>query len=374
SAFTSHFDRRRLLIVLDVVRILVAVSLPFVTAVWQVYVLIFVLQAASAAFTPTFQATIPEVLPKEADYTKALSLSRLAMDIETLVSPALATLLLLFFSFNYLFWGTALGFAGSAILIFAIAIPTPAPTSHRSVYDRMTRGISLYFRTPRLRGLLAMNWVASMTGAMVIVNTVIVIRGDLGMSQSAVGLSLASFGAGSMLIAIALPRLFEHFDDRMVMLTGAVVGIAAMVGLLIVTLTWGMIFEFLLASWGILGAGYSAILTPSGRLLTRSSHSEDRPSVFAAQFALSHACWLVSYPLAGFLITFGGTTIALVGLSSLALLGLSVAFVVWPKNEPGSIEHAHPELDPDHPHLQGQETHRHPIIIDDLHPNYIYPK
>jgi hypothetical protein len=40
-----------------------------VTQIWQVYVLIFVLQSASAAFTPTFQATIPDVLPDEHDYT-----------------------------------------------------------------------------------------------------------------------------------------------------------------------------------------------------------------------------------------------------------------------------------------------------------------
>jgi hypothetical protein len=32
--------------------------LPFVDQIWQVYVLVFVLQSCSAAFTPTFQATI----------------------------------------------------------------------------------------------------------------------------------------------------------------------------------------------------------------------------------------------------------------------------------------------------------------------------
>ncbi|SIO42353.1 hypothetical protein SAMN05444722_2049 [Rhodovulum sp. ES.010] len=55
-----------------------AVALPFVTEVWQVYLLIFLLQWASAAFTPTFQATVPDVLPDESRYTRALSLSRLA--------------------------------------------------------------------------------------------------------------------------------------------------------------------------------------------------------------------------------------------------------------------------------------------------------
>jgi hypothetical protein len=44
-------------------------------------------QAASAAFTPTFQATIPDVLTNENDYTRALSLSRIAYDMDSLLSP-----------------------------------------------------------------------------------------------------------------------------------------------------------------------------------------------------------------------------------------------------------------------------------------------
>ncbi len=32
-----------------------------------------------------------------------------------------------------------------------------------------------------------------------------------------------------------------------------------------------------------------------------SGHPEDRPFLIAAQFALSHAGWLVTYPLAGWL-------------------------------------------------------------------------
>ena len=61
----SALPRRAMLVALDLVRAAVALCLPFVTEVWQVYVLIFLLQAASAGFTPTFQATIPDVLPDE---------------------------------------------------------------------------------------------------------------------------------------------------------------------------------------------------------------------------------------------------------------------------------------------------------------------
>ncbi|MFX6205842.1 MFS transporter, partial [Acinetobacter baumannii] len=86
--------RRAFLVSMDLARAAVALALPFVDQVWQVYVLIFVLQSASAAFTPTFQATIPDVLPDENDYTRALSLSRLAYDLESLLSPTLAAALL----------------------------------------------------------------------------------------------------------------------------------------------------------------------------------------------------------------------------------------------------------------------------------------
>ena len=90
SAFAERVPRRAMLVALDLVRAGVAVFLPFVTEIWQVYILIFMLQSASAAFTPTFQATIPDILPDEKAYTRALSLSRLAYDLESVVSPMLA--------------------------------------------------------------------------------------------------------------------------------------------------------------------------------------------------------------------------------------------------------------------------------------------
>jgi MFS family permease len=79
--------------VLDLLRA-ATVLLPFVDPVWQVYALIFVINACSAGFTPLFQATIPDVLPDEAVYTHALSLSRLAYDLQQLLAPALAGVLL----------------------------------------------------------------------------------------------------------------------------------------------------------------------------------------------------------------------------------------------------------------------------------------
>src|SRR3954468_13301133 len=155
GAFADRLPRRAFLVAMDLVRAAIALCLPFVTEVWQVYVLIFVLQSASAAFTPTFQATIPDVLPDEAQYTRALSLSRLAYDMESLLSPMLAAALLTIITFNWLFIGTVVGFFCSAALVVSVAIAQPEASEHKgSLYENTTRGIRIYLATPRLRGLL----------------------------------------------------------------------------------------------------------------------------------------------------------------------------------------------------------------------------
>lgn len=120
-----------------------------------------------------------------------------------------------------------------------------------------------------------------------------------------------------------------------------------------------------------MGVGYSAVLTPSGRLLRRSAHSEDRSAVFAAQFALSHACWLVTYPLAGVLMTAAGAPLALIALGLLAMAGIAAALWLWPAGDPEIVPHCRDDLPPDHPHLAEQDgTHRHAhaLVIDRLHP------
>ncbi|WP_170552349.1 MFS transporter [Ruegeria atlantica] len=333
AAFAERLDRRRMLVTLDLVRAAVAVCLPFVTEIWQVYVLIFVLQSASAGFTPAFQATIPDVLTDEQDYTKALSLSRLAYDLESLLSPALAAALLLFVSFDSLFWGTGLGFIASALLVVSVALPSPKPTRRRGIYDRTTRGIRLYLHTPRLRGLLALTWTAATLSAMIIVNTVVIVRSDLGLSESAVAIALAGFGGGSMLAAFALPKLLDRFMDRTVMLSGAIFGILAIGLSAILFAAMPISLIGLAILWACIGFGYSATLTPSGRLLTRSTRSEDRPAVFAAQFTLSHACWLVLYPLTGWIMTTTSTAATLGWMTLIAAPGVMVALVIWPRSD-----------------------------------------
>lgn len=373
GAFANRIPRRALLVAMDVIRAAVAICLPFVSEVWQVYVLIFVLQSASAAFTPTFQATIPDVLPEERDYTRALSLSRLAYDMESLTSPILAAGLLTVMNYHWLFSGTAIGFVASAFLVVSTVLPRPEPVEAKGgIYEKTTRGTRNYLATPRLRGLLALTLTAAAASAMVIVNTVVIVRG-LGLDQRDVALTLAAFGGGSITAALTLPRILDRVSDRLVMMVAATILTLTLAALAAITATMppgAFYWHVLLAGWLVMGIAYSACVTPSGRLLKRSAHAEDRPALFAAQFALSHVCWLICYPVVGQLGARVGMEAAFGAMAALAAIGTVAALWLWPANDPDIIAHDHDDLAPDDPHLRVHAHGDHPFVIDRRHPKW----
>ena len=171
-----------------------------------------------------------------------------------------------------------------------------------------------------------------------------------------------------MLAALTLPRLLECVADRPVMVGGA-----AMLGLGLLAGASLPGFAGLLPLWSVLGLGYALVQTPTGRLLRRSAHPEDRPALFAAQFALSHACWLLTYPLAGWLGVSAGLAVTASALAAMAALATVAAVWLWPAHDPDVVAHSHPDLAPDHPHLREHrpagpgQRHAHAFVIDEQH-------
>jgi hypothetical protein len=139
------------------------------------------------------------------------------------------------------------------------------------------------------------------------------------------------------------------------------------VGLLVLVLFTGGLglgYQSLLALWFVAGLAYASAQTPSGRLLRRSAHASDRPALFAAQFALSHACWLLFYPLAGWAGARWGMPVTFVLLGLAAALALLVAWRVWPAHDPEVVQHQHAD----------GTDHAHPFLIDDQHTHWPRPK
>ncbi|MCW8886133.1 MAG: MFS transporter [Motiliproteus sp.] len=368
GGYASRLPRRRWLAGLNVARATLVAVLPVCSEVWQLFLLMFLLNALAAGYTPVYQALLPDILPDEPRYTEALSLSRMAMEMESLMSPALAALLLIFTGYTLLFQLNAIAFIGAALLLLAAQIPN-AKISDRSggIWQHVSFGIRSYIRTPRLRGVLLLNLALSAAGAMIIVNTVVYVRSVLGLSEQAVPLLMIAAGLGSMLAAILLPKLLDRWPDRSVMLWGA--------ALLVAALSTGLLqpgYLALFPIWFIIGIGSSVILIPTGRVVRNSCGASDRNDFFSASFALTHGMWLVAYLLSGWLGNQFGMSGAFGGLAVVCLLATLMAARYWSKEDPDALWHQHPAIQHQHLHVhdqhhqhehqgdEGPEPHSHP--------------
>ncbi len=318
SVVATLLPRKGLLMVLDFARAILLLGFFFVREVWQLYLLIFLLNLGSALFTPLFQSTIPDLLPSDEEYTRALSLSRVAYDVENIASPLLAGLLLSVMPFSSLFVLDGVSFLLSALLIVWSSLPEVKrnQASEGVLLYRLQFGIRSYWKTPRLRYALFLIWIVSFASAMVLVNTVVIVRESLGGSEEDVARAYLAAGAGSLLGAILIPFLTGRLGEKRTMMAGALLLLIGFLGGAAIK-SYGV----LLLIWWIFGAGWSLVQTPAGQLLKRSSRTEDRPAYFSAHFALTHLGWLVAYPLVGY----GGVV---PGLPSLFLLLAAGAFVV----------------------------------------------
>lgn len=363
GGLADRLPRRALLVGLDLARAALVLAFVAVSSTSGIYLLILLLSACSAGFTPIYQAAIPDLLRSSAEYTKGLTLSRVSYDLESLVSPSLSTVALLVVGYPTFFALNAAAFTLSAVLVGS----TPLPPSERSerpqaIGFNLTFGVRSYLATPRLRGLLALCAAVSIAGAMVIVNSVVIVRGQMGGSEAELALVFAATGAGSLLAALATPTLVGWISLRTTMLAGA--------SLLPLALAMGAQADDLLGlglGWFLAGAGMSWVQTAAGRVVEASCRAADRPAFFSAHFSLSHAAWLAAYPLTGWIGAALGIDFAF-GLSIALAAAMAVAgLLLWPRHDPEELWHVHEPFEHDHVH-EIDEHHGHEQTADGAAP------
>ncbi|WAZ25763.1 hypothetical protein STRCI_007278 [Streptomyces cinnabarinus] len=85
--------------------------------------------------------------------------------------------------------------------------------------------------------------------------------------------------------------------------------------------------------WTVIGIAMALVITPTGKVLRASVGRNAIPEAFAAQFSLSHLAWLITYPVAGWLGTNAGFTLAWSVLAVLAGAGALAALLLWPRHD-----------------------------------------
>ncbi|HEY0995633.1 MAG TPA: MFS transporter [Gemmatimonadaceae bacterium] len=340
GVLADRVDRKRLLVAADAVRVILMGSFPFITAVWQIYLLIFLLNAATAVFTPAFEASIPTVVGPTL-YTRALAWSRVTVDVEAALGPLLAGVLIALVGARWAFWFDGVTYLVSALLVWQSRVPRPArpmaPFPWGELWTQVTHGTRVLLREPALRQALVLHFAEAAAGACAIVATVSYVHEVLGRGNTAFAVAMAALGAGSSLTALVTSRRAEHsaaggadaiaqhlryhrWAARSFLTGGALLALALLPG----ALRPGV--ALLLVLWALNGAGQALIAVPSVGLLAAHTDAAERGRAYAAHFALTHLFWLVTYPGVGYLARYIGTpwTFTLAGALVVALLGLAL--------------------------------------------------
>ena len=157
-----------------------------------------------------------------------------------------------------------------------------------------------------------MSLAEATAGACAIVITIVYVRDVLGRSPMAFTLVMAGVGAGSSIAAIVLSRrtalleceisdaaqlhgLRHRWSSRAIFIGGFLAALSLLPGILRPPL---LVFGLL---WILNGAAQALIGIPSSTLVAEHTSPAERGRAFAAHFALTHACWLLTYPATGYL-------------------------------------------------------------------------
>ena len=348
GVIADRVSRKKILIAADVIRFGLLALFPFITQVWQIYALIFAINGVTAFFTPTFESSVPEVVGGE-QYVKALSLSRVATDIEAVAAPALAGLLVVLLGLRWVFWFDAFTYLVSAALVTMAVMPhvkRKLPRiSLRSFLTELTTGTRILLREPSLRQALTLSIAEATAGAAAIVATVSYVRDVLGREETAFAFVMAAVGLGSSFTAMVLGRATGRYEkgarnrsilhgrrhqwsSRALLVGGLVLGLVLLPDILKPSL---LIFSFL---WMLNGAGQALIAIPSATLLAEHTIEGERGRAYAAHFALTHFFWLASYPAVGHASAKWGSPLTFTAAGVVCLLVTAIAtFLGYGKRE-----------------------------------------
>lgn len=339
GVLADRWDRRRVLFATHIGRAVIIALMPLVTALGQVYLLMFLLNALTAFFTPTNQATVPLVVGRS-DAGRAFALSSATTELLAIVGPGLAGLLAVWIGGRSLFWIDAATFGLAGLLILTLPrLHAGGPEAVRGGRWRAVRdGSARLWTDPPVRFALCMELVAAIVGALVLTVTVVRVKGGLGLGDGEYGWVMALYGAGAAVASLAFGVVGRRVPRVLATLVGA-----ALTSLALLPADAAGLAP-LMALWMLVGVGQNWVNLPAETLLAERTEERAQGRVYGAHFAWSHAWWALTYPLASLLsMWFPGRTFLVGGVIALGVLALVVVtarqgVVLRPKlREPATI-------------------------------------
>jgi MFS family permease len=257
GVIADRVNKRRLLLVTQSVMMVLAFVLAALTwlkmiTVWEVVLLAFLNGMAMAMNAPSYQALVPQLVPRE-DLTNAIALNSAQFNMSRILGPTLGGYAMALVGMAGNFFLNGLSFLAVLWALTRIRYPRQAPSHYPGLFNSLREGFGYLRSKPQMLILVWLTAVASFLSIPFLTFIPYFARIQLHTGETGLGWLLASSGLGAVLgaVTVAARGSFRH--------RGAVIVVA---GLFFFSAIIGFCYShsFALSQCLLLVEGYSAIL------------------------------------------------------------------------------------------------------------------
>jgi MFS family permease len=323
GVIADRVDKRRLLLVTQTAMMILAFVLAGLTffhfiTVWQIVVLAFLNGTAMAMNTPSYQAMVPRLVPRE-DLTNAIALNSAQFNMSRILGPTLGGYAMVVFGVAGNFFLNALSFLAVLAALTRIRYPDEKLVRHEGLLDSLGSGFRYVRSRPQMEVLIWMIAVASFLTVPFLTFIPFFAKKQLQVGESGLGWLLAASGTGAVLGAATVAwRGSMRYRGRIIAFCGA--------GVMAVVVVFCYSHSFPLSECCMFLEGFGMILTISAVNIAMQHLSSD--AMRGRVMSIYATCFLGLPPLgalmAGELSRHIPTSHALAimaGISSLTFLG-----------------------------------------------------
>jgi MFS family permease len=284
------FDRRWLLFTVQVYVFVVAGSLAVLTAVGLVtpalmLVFTFLLGIGAAVQLPTWQAVLPELVPRNL-LGAATRLEMVGVNVGRSVGPAIAGVVIAVSGVATVFGLNALSVIFLAVALLRWRRPaTVSPAGRERFAPALRAGGRYVWHEPVVRRILVRTVLFVAPGAVLWALLPLLARRVLGLEAGAYGALFGALGVGAVVAALVLGRVRNHLSTNRLL---AAVGVLFAAVLAVIVLVPNFVVGMLLLVFA--GLAWTAVV-----------------STLNAELQIFLPVWVRGRALAMYLVTFAGT-------------------------------------------------------------------
>ncbi len=298
GVFIDRWDKRRTMVACDLLRAVIIAVVPFLGDARLVYVIAFLMSAVTAVFTPSLQASLPELLEDKREILVANSLIYSTKYFTDILGFGVAGIIIAATGVRNAFLIDAASFLISALFIVRITkrlvAGNPRPVTARGVWNDLVAGIRYHRENLVVLSLL----ISFSLGVLAMggLNALLMVGVERLLQVGAYWWSFLLMVQAVAMFASAgaIGRWAQKVPKPYLVLPGFLgIGLCA-IGL---SLSHTLPLAFLL--YAVLGAANSAFLVPSLSWIQEIVPFEFRGRVFSLRNVALNLAAIISYAVAG---------------------------------------------------------------------------